>query len=138
MLKKLSNKEYNQHTSNLYRLGYTKVNQFINSKYRNILLKKVNEEHKIKIKASDYIGAPKRSSRDLLVFNLVGKDKVFVDLIANQNLEKIIRPMLNDPFYNKIPDKHPNYIVSGCTARSSGKKLIYILIQEYPLKALNH
>ena len=81
MLKKLSNKEYNQHTSNLYRLGYTKVNQFINSKYRNILLKKVNEEHKsIKIKASDYIGAPKRSSKDLLVFNLVGKDKVFVDL----------------------------------------------------------
>ena len=44
MLKKLSNKEYNQHTSNLYRLGYTKINQFINSKYRNILLKKVNEK----------------------------------------------------------------------------------------------
>lgn len=135
MLKKLSNKEYNQHTNNLYRLGYTKVNQFINSKYKNILLKKVNKEHKkINMKASDYEGLQKKRSKDLLVFNLVGKDKVFVDLIANQNLEKIIRPILNDPFYNKIPNKYPNYIVSGCTARSSGKKLDLHIDSRIPFK----
>jgi hypothetical protein len=134
MLRKLSSKENNQHTNNLYRLGYTKVNQFMSSKYKDVLLKKVNEEHKkINIKTSDYIGAPKRSS-DLLVFNLVGKDKLFVDLIANQNLEKIIRPMLNDPFYNKIPNKHPNYIVSACTARSSGKELGLHIDSRIPFK----
>jgi len=85
MLRKLSSKENTKHVNNLYKLGYTKVNQFMSSKYKNIFLKKINEEHKkINKKTSDYIGAPKRSSKDLLVFNLVGKDKLFVDLIANQ------------------------------------------------------
>tara|TARA_B100001057_G_scaffold493750_1_gene588910 strand:- start:4423 stop:5262 length:840 start_codon:yes stop_codon:yes gene_type:complete len=135
MFRKLSNKENSRHTNNLYKLGYTKVNQFMSSKYKNVLLKKVNEEHKkIKIKTSDYIGAPKRSSKDLLVFNLVGKDKLFVDLVANQNLEKIIRPILNDPFYNKIPNRHPNYIISACTARSSGKKLDLHIDSRIPFK----
>ena len=135
MLRKLSSKENTKHVNNLYKLGYTKVKQFMSSKYKNIFLKKINEEHKkINKKTSDYIGAPKRSSRDLLVFNLVGKDKLFVDLIANQNLEKIIRPILNDPYYNKIPNKHPNYIVSACTARSSGNKLGLHIDSRIPFK----
>ena len=135
MLKKIKKKERDKHINNIYKFGYTKIDQFLKTKYRNILFKKVVQEFKkTNLKTSEYNGAPKRSSKDLLVFNLIGKDKIFIDLISNNNLEQIISPILNDPFYNKIKEKYPNYIVGACTARSSGKKLDLHIDSRIPYK----
>ena len=83
MLKKIKKKERDKHINNIYKFGYTKIDQFLKTKYRNILFKKVVQEFKkTNLKTSEYNGAPKRSSKDLLVFNLIGKDKIFIDLIS--------------------------------------------------------
>lgn len=124
MLRKYSQKEYNQHIKNINILGYTKIENFIKKKYKVILLKKVIEEHKkINLSPKDLVGLPKRDLRDLRVYNLPERDKIFIDLISDYNIEKILKPFLNDPYYRMLPDKYPNYIISSFTARSSGYKL---------------
>ena len=113
MLRKYSQKEYNQHIKNINILGYTKIENYIKKKYKVILLKKVIEEHKkINLSPKDLVGLPKRDLRDLRVYNLPERDKIFIDLISDYNIEKILKPFLNDPYYRMLPDKYPNYIIS--------------------------
>ena len=68
-------------------------------------------------------GLPKRDSKDLRVYNLPNKNKIFIDLITNSQIEKILKPLINDRYYRFLPDKVPNYILNSFSARSSGYAL---------------
>lgn len=135
MLRKLNKKEISQHLKNIQTLGYTKIEKFINSNHRNLFLAKVVDEHnKLNLKTSKLKGLPKRDSKDLRVYNLPQRNKIFIDLISNNNLEKILIPLINDPYYRMLSQKVPNYIVSSFTARSSGYKLDLHIDSMFPFQ----
>ena len=70
-----------------------------------------------------YKGLPKRDEKDLRIYNLPKRDKVFCDLIAEETLEKILINKLNDKYYRWLPPEVPNYIINSFNARSSGYAL---------------
>lgn len=135
MLKKLNQKQNLQHLKNISVFGYTKINNFIRFQHRKSLLKKVLYYFKkINLETKDYKGLPKRDRKDLRVYNLPNKHKIFVDLISDYNIEKILKPLLNDPYYRMLPNSLPNYIVGSCSARSSGYKLDLHIDSKFPFQ----
>ena len=59
------------------------IEKFINSRHRNLFLAKVVDEHnKLNLKTSKLKGLPKRDSKDLRVYNLPQRNKIFIDLIS--------------------------------------------------------
>ncbi len=135
MLKKISKTEFKQHLKNIHVFGYTKVNNFILPKFRKILLDRVIKEHKkIGLETKDLKGLPVRDKKDLRVYNLPERNKIFTDLISNNNLEKFLKPLINDPYYRMLPKNLPNYIVGSFTARSSGYKLDLHIDSMFPFQ----
>ncbi len=133
MLKKLSAIEFNKHMKNFSTYGYTKIDNFIQPEFRKTLLKKVIKEHKkINLKTSQIKGLPERDLKDLRVYNLPERDKVFIDLISNYQIEKFLKPLINDPYYRMLPKNVPNYIIGSFTARSSGHKLDLHIDSRFP------
>lgn len=138
MLKKLSSKEFQKHKKNISILGYTKIDSFITPKYRKVFLKKIKDEHKkINLKTYNVKGLPKRDAKDLRVYNLPERDKIFIDLISNKQIEKFLMPLINDPYYRMLPKNVPNYIVGSFTARSSGYKLDLHIDSMFPFLGNN-
>jgi len=135
MLKKLSKTEFKQHLKNIQVFGYTKVDAFILPKFRKILLNQVIEEHKkIGLETKNLKGLPARDKKDLRVYNLPERHKIFTDLISNTNLEKFLKPLINDPYYRMLSNNLPNYIVGSFTARSSGYKLDLHIDSMFPFQ----
>ena len=68
-----------------------------------------------------YDGLPAdRTASDRLVFNLQARDKLFVDLLVDPLLKRVLMAKLNDPYYGPLPPEAPNYILGYYNARSSG------------------
>ena len=124
MLNKLSKLQVQRIIKNIKIKGFHVQRQLIKKKIVIKLLKKVISEHKIlNLKTSKYKGLRKRDSKDLRLYNLPNVDKIFIDLISQKEIEKILITFLNDPHYRFLDKKKPNYICSGFNARSSGYKL---------------
>ncbi len=120
ILHKLNNTDENKIQSNLTKLGYCKIPNLIKKKYVNVLLSLLKNIYK---KGVNNKGLPGRDSKDLRINNLAKRDKIFCDLISDPQLEKILKPILNDKFYRFLPPQVPNYILGGFNGRSSGNKL---------------
>lgn len=68
-------------------------------------------------------GRPERDKLDLRVYNLQSKDLAFVRLADDPVLHRLMRPLLNDPYYRWIPESESNFILLSMSARSSGNAL---------------
>jgi ectoine hydroxylase-related dioxygenase (phytanoyl-CoA dioxygenase family) len=114
--------EIEQKLKELKIYGYTVVSDYLDSDSVEKLLTLTNQlydpkNHKV------FQGRPERELDDKMVYNLQNKDKVYIDLLSESFLTKILTENLNDPFYKHIPPEEPNYILSFYNARSSGPKL---------------
>lgn len=124
MLRKISKNELNQIFKDLKIYGFSHVKSLILNQKVKVLLNKVIKIHKdLNLKTTQIKGLPKRDSKDLRIYNLPEKDKYFIDLITDIQIEKILKPLINDPYYRFLPRNVPNYIVGSSTARSSGYAL---------------
>ena len=124
MIKNLNKNKVNEILREIEVYGYSHVKQFIKTPVKNKLLSRVNKYYKEGFKETKmFKGLPKRDRKDLRVYNLPNKDKFFIDLISNSQIEKILKPLINDKYYRFLPDKVPNYILNSFTARSSGYAL---------------
>ena len=124
MLRKILKNELNLIFRDLRVYGYSHIKNLILKQKVKSLLKKVVKIHRdLNLKTTQIKGLPKRDSKDLRIYNLPEKDKVFIDLISDKQIEKVLKPLINDPYYRFLPDNVPNYIVGSSTARSSGYAL---------------
>lgn len=125
MLREIKKKERIKILNDIEKNGYSLVKELIKNKNVNILLNKLKEVYKKTklVNKKKYNGVPKRDAKDLRIYNLPQKDKLFIDLITHKEIEKILIPLLNDPYYRYLPKNLPNYIVGSSTARSSGNLL---------------
>lgn len=120
---------------NIRDLGFFLLKDGIKKKSLVNLLKKIKHLHKISsLKIKKHNGVPARDAKDLRVYNLVLKDKLFINLISNNEIEKILKPLLNDPYYRFLDNKLPNYILKSFNARSSGNKLDLHIDSSFPYK----
>jgi len=85
-------------------------------------------------KKINYKGRPDRDSKDLRVYNLPKKNKLYINLISDLNLEIILKKLLNDKYYRWLPDNLPNYILNSFNARSSGYELDLHIDSVVPFK----
>ena len=120
ILRTLQKKEVDKILRGLNLNGFIKIDNFIKQKQ---VKKFLNLLKKIYSNGVNNKGLPARDSKDLRINNLAKRDKIFCDLISDPQLEKFLKPKLNDKFYRFLPDKVPNYIIGGFNGRSSGDKL---------------
>ena len=120
ILRTLQKKEVNKILKDLEVNGFIKIDNFIKQKE---VKKFLNLLKRIYSKGVNNNGLPARDSKDLRINNLAKRDKSFCDLISDPQLEKFLKPKLNDKFYRFLPNKVPNYILGGYNGRSSGDKL---------------
>jgi hypothetical protein len=124
MLRKININETTEILKEISVYGFCLVKNLILKKNSLSLLRKIKKIYKdSKIPTTRLKGLPKRDSRDLRIYNLPNKDKIFIDLITNKEFEKILIPLINDPYYRFLPSSVPNYFLNSFTARSSGYAL---------------
>ena len=124
MIKNLNKNKVDEILREIQVYGYSHVKQIIKPAVKKNLLSRVKKYYKESIKDTTmFKGLPKRDRKDLRVYNLPNKNKAFIDLITNSQIEKILKPLINDKYYRFLPDKVPNYILNSFTARSSGYAL---------------
>jgi ectoine hydroxylase-related dioxygenase (phytanoyl-CoA dioxygenase family) len=70
------------------------------------------------LKQSSFYQTKKTTSK--IIINLQSKDKKFLNLIDNRDMNKINSLLLNDNNYKNLKKILPNYIISQFVARSSG------------------
>ena len=120
ILKNIDNPLIKKIHNDLIKFGYIKVSNLIKKKYVNKLLCELKQIHRSGVVNK---GLPQRDSKDLRVNNLAKRNKIFCDLVSDPQLEKILKPILNDKYYRFLPPSVPNYILGGFNGRSSGNKL---------------
>lgn len=131
MINLISKKKLQILHKNIKNYGYFHLKNGIKKKYLDKLLSRVKKFYNPYIKDKNL---PSRDVKDLKVFNLVLKDKIFIDLISNTEIEKILKPLLNDPYYRVLDASQPNYILKSFNARSSGYKLDLHIDSGFPYK----
>ena len=124
MLRNIKNKELRKIQADLKNRGFSKIEKFIKNKNSIKILSLIKKIYKNEGKSTkSFKGLPARDAKDLRIYNLPKRNKVFVDLISDTQLEKILKPNLNDKYYRWLPNNLPNYILGGFNGRSSGYKL---------------
>ena len=78
--------------------GFLKINSFFKKSDINKAKKKIDHIYGLKNKGT--------------LWALHNKDIFFLKLICKKKIQNIIIPLLNDPYYKKIPSSKPNYILS--------------------------
>lgn len=118
----LTEQQVAQHCKDLDILGYTVLPQFLSAdllaQTRGRLEALIAEN-----RTKEYPGYSDYRPDDEQLFNLQNKDKIFIDLLGQPGIEQILMKRLNDPYYPRLPEDHPNYILGELIARSSGQKL---------------
>ncbi|MDT0593851.1 phytanoyl-CoA dioxygenase family protein [Glaciecola petra] len=69
------------------------------------------------------IGMQRMISEDRLVNNIINYDDDFLTLASAGDHLKILIPILNDPYYGLLPEKHPNYILGQANVREGTSAL---------------
>jgi len=135
MLRKIKNIEKNDIIRNIKIYGFSLIKQLLNKEQKTFLLRKVKEIYSRSSTPINILkGLPKRDLRDLRIYNLPQRDKVFIDLITNKEFEKILIPLINDPYYRFLPKSVPNYILNSFSARSSGYALDLHIDSMFPFQ----
>lgn len=138
LLRKIDKAEIKEIQSKLNIYGFVKVESLIKSKITKKILNLVKKIYTKNGKSTkNYKGLPKRDSKDLRIYNLPKRNKIFCDLISDIQLEKILKPNLNDKYYRFLPHRLPNYILGGFNGRSSGYKLDLHIDSIIPFKGNN-
>ncbi len=122
MFRQVSDKEYDQHLRNLNAYGYTRVEAFMPPETVAMLLDRSWACHAA-TKDFEYAGRPARDARDLRVYNLQNKDFIYVEILGEAFIRRVLMNQLNDPYYRWLPADVPNYILQNFNARSSGEAL---------------
>lgn len=123
-LRTLSDQEAESHRSAITDAGYTIVKNFLSEDLVAHLKARIMQlrggmGERDRHPADDLGTTAQSSKQDETVWNLQNKDKLFIDLVSCRPIEKILIPILNDPFFTAIPPDQPNYILAYCNARSS-------------------
>lgn len=121
-MKKIEASRVEQFLKELNVYGYTVIEQFLEPKAVQELLKTVNNLFD-PAKHATFSGRPERELGDKFVYGLQKRDLKFIELLGHPVLEEILMNKLNDPYYRHLPATVPNYILSFYNARSSGPKL---------------
>ena len=121
-MRSISDKEYNQHVRNMNVYGYTVAKEFID---HDTLKRLTDTTYRCYEAVKDllYRGRPARDSRDLRIYNLQNKDFIYLEILCDPFVRRIMMYMLNDPYYKWLPECVPNYILQNFNARSSGNAL---------------
>jgi len=120
IIKEIDSKLINTVHSELNKNGFIHLKKKIRPIYVSKFLKILKQIYK---KGVNNKGLPERDTKDLRINNLAKRHKLFCDLISDNQIEKILIPILNDKYYRHLPDNLPNYILGGFNGRSSGNKL---------------
>lgn len=124
MIRNINKKELRTISREIQVYGFCLVKKLITTSAKKVLLKKVIKYFNEGVTdTSKFKGLPKRDRKDLRVYNLPHKDKIFIDLITDKQIDKILKPLINDKYYRFLPDNVPNYILNSFNARSSGHSL---------------
>ena len=135
MIKNLSKNKVDEFIREIEVYGFCHAKQLIKPSHKKKLLLMVKKCHKESVMDTNmFKGLPKRDSKDLRVYNLPNKNKIFIDLITNNQIEKILKPLINDRYYRFLPDKVPNYILNSFSARSSGYALDLHIDSQIPFQ----
>ena len=110
------------HIKELEENGYTVLKESLDLIEVSRLLDLVTHYYQI-TNSIVYEGVPERDRDDKIVYGLACKDYAFLEPIFSKNIELVIRPILNDPYYRHLPPDAANYYLGYYNARSSGRKL---------------
>ncbi len=121
-MRTIDEEEYAQHCKNLTVYGYTAVPSMMDQGTVELLRERV-EGLWSSINHQKLAGRPDRDAKDKVIYNLQNRDKLFVDILGDSFVERILMAMINDEYYRFLPSDVPNYILSYYNARSSGNKL---------------
>ena len=97
-MKKISSKK---HIIKIQKEGYTIIKNFLSKSEILLLKKKIKTIKKIKNIVKSKTG----------IWHLHNYDKFFVKIMCKKKIQKILIPLLNDPFYKTIKPNLPNYIL---------------------------
>ena len=78
---------------------------------------------KKKLKGKHMPGFTNLRPNDDQIFNLQSKDKRYLELLTDVSMEKIIKELINDPYYGAMPKNYPNYILGEYIYRKSSDSL---------------
>ena len=97
-MKKINHK---LHVNKIKKQGYTVIKNFLSTTELSLIKKKIKkiEKQKNTVKTGNNI------------WHLHNYDKIFTKIICKKEVQKILMPLLNDPFYKTINLKLPNYIL---------------------------
>jgi len=118
------------HTKNLKVLGYTQLRGLFGDTELTPVrdrLAEVAEE----MEGTEYPEFSNLRSDENIVFNLQNKDKLFVDLLGDPAIEKLLKAFINDPYYPALPEDAPNYILGEYVARVSGTSRLRLHIDSW-------
>ena len=110
------------HSQELEEKGYTILRQALSLVEVSRLLDLVSHYYQL-TSSVVYEGVPARDCDDKIVYGLPCKDYAFLKPIFSKDIESLILPVLNDPYYRYLPPDIANYYLAYYNARSSGKKL---------------
>ena len=85
-------------------------------------------------------GVPFLNSNSELIYNPDHKSKDVLLFILRKNpfLHQIFKHFLNDPWYRRLPDAEPNYILRASIARNSGAEKLPMHIDSFVPSSSNH
>ena len=118
--RELPDREQEQLLKELRVYGYCVIKDYIEPEGVSFLKRRVEG---LWGEGSAYGGVPDRDAEDRIVYNLQNKDKVFVDVLSQDDLHLVLMEKLNDPYYRFLPRDVPNYYLHYYNARSSGSAL---------------
>jgi hypothetical protein len=104
------------HINDIKYSGYTIVKNFLSKDTVDVLLALV-EKHSTS--NEKLVNVSSNQALDDYAYHLQYKDEKFIHLFGQSNILQILQIFLNDPYYRKIPDDKPNFILGYYNARSS-------------------
>jgi ectoine hydroxylase-related dioxygenase (phytanoyl-CoA dioxygenase family) len=111
-----------KHIKNISKFGYTLIPSILNKSKVKLLSKLINNYYNTDAKRKNPT-FKLHKNKDKTVYNLQYKSHEFVKIFSKKIITDIAMFFLNDPFYQFLEPKKPNYILKYYNARSSINKL---------------
>ncbi len=118
----MKSNKYQNYIKKIQSNGFVLIPNFL-SKNKVIKLKKLVNSSYNKDKKRKNPTFNLHKNKDKTVYNLQNKDYEFIKIFSNKTISSIAKYFLNDPYYQFLDTKEPNYILKYYNARSSINKL---------------
>ena len=118
----MKSNNFTKHIKNISKFGYTVVPKALSKVQVQKLSKLVNNYYNIDSKRKNPT-FKLHKNKDKTVYNLQYKSHEFIKIFSKKIITDIAKFFLNDPFYQFLKPKEPNYILKYYNARSSINKL---------------